>query len=55
MLQIFYLYNVVIIQSLPQEEVYKLMETDIYPRFLKSPEYAAMMKPLENGGSYSKG
>ena len=38
-----------------QEEIYKLMETDIYPRFLKSPEHAALVKPLENGGSYSKG
>lgn len=38
-----------------QAQVFSLMSSDIYPRFLKSEEYQTLLTLLPNGGSVGKG
>lgn len=40
--------------SLAQDEIYKLMKTDIYPRFLKA-DYETLLKSATSNGSIGKG
>ena len=37
-----------------QEEIYRLMKTDIYPRFLKA-DYETLLKSANSNGSIGKG
>lgn len=38
-----------------QEEIYKLIENDIYPRFLKSDEFKSMLKKAKEAKAAGKG